>query len=263
MGGGILRIYSVRDIYEFPPIEWLASYMLPSNGLGLLYGPSNIGKSFVALDLALSVATGTHFLNKRVRQGSVIYVAAGEGVPGQQARLKGWTRERGMDLEDAPIHFLTEAVQLHQPTEMGRFIDLIAEYSPKLVVFDTLARCSAGGNENSVEDTSKAIAACDRIREETDAAVVLVHHTGRPNEKGEVHERGSTALISAVDTSWEVQLPKGYEIDTRPLDRTLRCRKQKDADFFHPIDFHLKELYKAGRAQSLVPTPGWFRRLED
>lgn len=252
-----MHILSVRDIYQFPPITWLAQSTIPANGLALLYGPTNIGKSFVALDLACSVASGLHWLGRRVAEGPVIYVAAGEGVPGLRARLKdGWAEARGVDLRDVPIHFLAEAVQLHVSRSSHAFLKLIADYEPSLVVFDTLARCFVGGNENGVEDMGKVIGACDEIRSRTGAAVLLVHHTGRPNDEGRVHERGSTALPSAVDTSMEVGVPQGWDVEAVPRQRVLRCRKQKDAEFFYPITFTLAEMRKYGRVLSLVPTVG-------
>lgn len=252
-----MRILSVRDIYQFPPVTWLAQHVLPTNGLGLIYGPTNVGKSFVALDLACSVASGLRWLGKRVLEGPVVYVAAGEGVPGLRARLKdGWSVARQVDLRDLPIHFVPEAVQLHVSRSAHAFMDLIADYEPSLVVFDTLARCFVGGNENGVEDMGKVIGACDEIRSRTGAAVLLVHHTGRPNDEGRVHERGSTALPSAVDTSMEVCLAPDLAVDSVPRRRVLRCRKQKDAEFFFPIEFELREVRKFGRVMSLVPHMG-------
>lgn len=248
-----MRLFNVRDIYQFAPLAWLADYLIPANGLACLYSPTNMGKSFVALDLAHSVATGQDWLGRRVQQGPVVYVAAGEGVFGLRGRVQGWARVHNVRLEDYPLYYLTEAVPLHISASVHKFLDLIEDVSPTLVIFDTLARCFAGGDENAVQDMGKVIGACDEIRSRTGAAVLLVHHTGRPDEQGQVHERGSSALKSAVDTMIEVALPPGYREADQTRERFLRCRKQKDAEWFLPIRFELEKVTRLGRTISLVP----------
>ena len=100
---------------------------------------------------------------------------------------------------------------------------------PSLVIFDTLARCMAGGDENSAKDMGLLIAGADRIRAELGCAVLLVHHTNKSGES----ERGSTALRGGVDT-----LLKLKKNDEGTL--TLECEKQKDAAPFGPIHLQLK-----------------------
>jgi len=88
---------------------------------------------------------------------------------------------------------------------------------PALFVFDTMARCMPGGDENSAQDVGLVIAAADRIRQRTGAAVLLVHHT----QKGGELERGSSALRGAADSMFYL----------RPEDvgLILETTKQKDA----------------------------------
>lgn len=245
------RVLSVQDIRTFPPITWLAQNTIPNGSLSVIFGPSNIGKSFVALDLAHSVATGTRWMGKRIARGPVIYVAAGEGVSGLRQRMEAWELERGVGLDD--VVYVTDAVQLHQYSNVSKFMRNVRDIQPQLVVFDTLARCFAGGNENATEDMGKVISACDEIKA-TGAAVVLVHHTGHPDEEGNQKHRarGSSSLPAAIDTSIEVCLPAGGELDSNS-DRVLRCRKQKDAEWFHPMAFTLKAVRRSGRTLSLVP----------
>lgn len=237
---------SAQDIKEFPPIRWLVHQVLPEGGLGLLYGPSEIGKSFVALDLAHSIATGQKWLGRATRQGRVVYVAAGEGVPGLHARLNAWEGQRGALTN---VGYITEAIQIHQEQPLRKLLATLEPIEPALVVIDTFARCFVGCNENSFEDMSKMTGAADRIRA-TGAAVLFVHHTGRPDDEGKVHERGHTSLISACDSAMEIEaLGEGK-------DRVLKCRKQKDGDHFYPIYFELLPVKKNGRTVSLVPSTG-------
>lgn len=256
-----MRVLSVDDIRAFPPISWLAYNFIPDGSLSVIFGPSNIGKSFFALDLAHSVVTGERWLGRRVRQGPVVYVAAGEGVSGLRQRIDAWELDRGIEIPCDTMGYLTDAVQLHQSAHVDKLIRALKPYEPSLVVFDTLARCFVGGNENSVEDMGKVISACDEIRSRG-TAVLLVHHTGVPDEdedgkpRHRHRPRGSSGLMAAVDSAIEICLPTG-EVDLDSTsDRVVRCRKQKDAEWFHPITARLRHVRKAGKTLSLVPAVG-------
>lgn len=239
----IYRLLTAEQIKAFPPPTWLAHNLIPDNSLAVLYGPPGVGKSFVAMDLAQSVGTGLRWMGRRTRQGAAVYVAAGEGVSGLGARIQGWEGQRGVAVED--VHYMTEAIQLHQSASVNKFLHTIKPLAPRLVVIDTLARCFVGGDENSVQDMGQAVSAADEIREITGAAVVFVHHTGRADEDGQVHERGSTALKSAVDTMIEM---KGDEDGPT---RELWCRKQKDSAKFFPITVHKHEIRRGGKVLSI------------
>ena len=239
------RVLSADDIKSFPLPTWLVHRIIPDNSLAVLYGAWGIGKSFIALDLAHSVAAGIRWLGQRTRQGPVVYVAAGEGVRGLRPRIEAWEQDRRRLITD--VSYIPEAVLLHQSTSVHSFLRVVKPLEPSLVVFDTLARCFTGGNENTVEDMGKVIGAADEIRAQTDAAVLLLHHTGRPDDEGNAHERGSSALPAAADMMAE--LAAGDTPDTR----TLCCRKMKDAGAFYPVKIRLKKIRKRGMSDSLVP----------
>ena len=52
------KLHSIQDVLNLPPLEWLVEDVLPVGGQAVLYGPSGEGKSFVALDMALAIASG-------------------------------------------------------------------------------------------------------------------------------------------------------------------------------------------------------------
>jgi hypothetical protein len=99
-----------------------------------------------------------------------------------------------------------------------------------LVVIDTLARC-ARIEENSSSDMGEVVAACDRIRAETSAAVLLIHHPGKEAKKG---ARGSSALRAAVDSEIEVQIKCG--------DRAVWVTKQRNGPAQFGWPFKLEEI---------------------
>ena len=223
------------QLQAIPTPEELVRGHLPAGGLALLYGPRGIGKTFFALDLALSIDAGINYHGYAVRQGPVAYILA-EGRGGLTRRVAAWLEERGR--RETGARFLCRSVRLLDPTDVDRLVAQLASWStpPALVVVDTMARCLVPGDENSTADMSGAVAALDRIGEATGALRLVVHHTGHDKTR----ERGSTALGAAADTVMAVS--KDADV------LTLQCEKQRDAVEFQPIRFRLHPV-----GQSVTP----------
>lgn len=242
--GGPLVVRSDAELERMPAMDWLADGLLPLGGLSALYGPPGAGKSFLAIDLAFSIATGTDWLDRGVVQGGTLYVA-GEGDAGLSQRIVAWKASRDVLGQPVGVGVVSAGVNLLDPGEIARIVQ--AAQSPcvaqpvRLVVIDTLARSMAGGDENDTRDMSTLIAAADRIRHATGAAVMLVHHTKKESEL----ERGSSALRGAVDTL----------ILCRDGDdgREIVCEKQKDAAPFSSLPFRLV----AGHGSCIVQVSGY------
>ncbi len=64
------------EVEQLPDPSWLINPILPEQGLVVLLGPPGIGKSFVALDWALSIKAGQEWLGHSLMQGNVLYIAA-------------------------------------------------------------------------------------------------------------------------------------------------------------------------------------------
>lgn len=237
----LLTVQHVLDLQE-PP--WLVDRVLPTCALAVLWGPTNIGKSFVALDLACSVVAGRHWLRQPIGEsGPVVYVAA-EGVYGFKRRVEGWLYARDMAPESlADLYFTNWAVQLHEGVEA--FLKLVRPVAPKLIIFDTLAACSLGIDEDSTEGMGPVMKSMYRLRKELQATVLTVHHTGWSGE----HERGSSSLRGNVDLSIEVVGEKGWNNPQAPkrTKRFLDCIKQRDAARFDSIPFRLEDFSWAAR----------------
>ena len=221
----LIRATRLSDI---PEPSWLVDGVLPCKALAILYGAPGHGKTFVALDIAASIASATPWHGRPVTPGAVVYVVA-EGVRGLQARVGAWAHERQVAVPER-LFFGTEAVQLHLKEEPDDFVTALEDQVNEpisLVVLDTLARCFLGGEENSAKDAGMLIHGADLISKELDATVLLVHHA---RKDGEV-ERGSSALSGAVDTMFSVRLTN--------LKLAVRCWKQKDAAEFDKFDLRL------------------------
>jgi len=222
-----------RDGFEsLPPPDWLVKEIIPKDGLVLLFGQSGSGKTFVALDIGLSVTYGQSWhAHSTTKGGSVVYVAA-EYTRSLKNRIAAWRQEHG---HEHLINFITtkNPVQLHKDDEVKEFIrelksTLSDGESISLIIFDTLARCIVGADESSAQEMGLVISNADRIREELNTAVMLVHHTVRDENRF----RGSGVFKDGPTTVIGVEAGSGKSL-------TVTCKKQKDDEEFKPFDLYL------------------------
>ena len=231
-----IRILSLDEIENLAPPSFLVEDVLTESGLSMLWGRSGAMKSFVALDMAMCIATGLPWHGKAVKQGLVIYVAA-EGSHGLGRRAIGWRRTRGRDLPSPQFKLIPHSVALTSD-DLEAMVDAILklEARPVLIVIDTLARTFGAGDENKQADMNAYVTAADRLRETTGANVMIVHHSGVHEDK---RERGSNVLRGAADTVIKVsrkddhldiinQGPEGKQKDAEEF-KTIKLRTQKIA----------------------------------
>lgn len=242
MGGGAKADSGVGEGVRFQPIpahefavaaklRWIIKGVLPHAELGVLYGESGSGKSFIALDLAAAIALGNDWRGHKVKQGKVVYVAA-EGANGFRNRLRAYSHQHQLDLESLPLHIIHAAPNLLDKTDALDVAKAILSIGrPDLVIVDTLAQTMPGGNENGGEDMGRALAHCKGIHRATGALVLLVHHSGKDSSKG---ARGWSGLRAAADVELEVV--------RSDQERMLSVTKQKDGDDGAEFGFKLVQV---------------------
>lgn len=211
---------------------YLVKRWLGDGQLSCVYGQSNVGKSFLTLDLAYHVAAGKPWHGAKVVGGAVLYMAT-EGGNAFRNRVYALQKKYGYDspalaVRPAPVDLFNQSVDLPTVEKLCREIE--AERGKlKLIVVDTLSRAMAGANENTAEDMSKFIANLDMLRVATNAHILIVHHSGKDASKG---ARGSSALRAALDT--EIELELGEEGV-----RLAKATKQRDMEGNAMLGFRL------------------------
>ena len=216
------------EVFAMPPVEFLVDGLLTDTGFTMMYGAPGTGKSFIAIDIALSVAHGQAWQGQGVKQGPVLYIA-GEGIGGFGKRWKAWERHHGK-VDEPDLYLLPTAVNFREPEDIARLVATIEDIDQpfSLVIVDTVARAIAGAEENSSTDMGLFVAACDEIKALTGGALLAVHHAGKDANRG---ARGSTALLGAVDTS--LMVGKSEDIVV------LRTEKMKDAEPMDDINLRM------------------------
>jgi hypothetical protein len=220
------RLVSLSAIEAVLTSNYMVKGWLDRNCLSMLYGPSNAGKTFVALDIAMHIAAGKPWRGLRVNGGPVLYIAA-EGGAGIRNRLAAMKRERP-DMASAPFTLLPIGLDLHGQGDALAVCEIMPDEAPALVVVDTLARSMGAGDENTAKDAAMFVRNCDLIREATGAHVMVVHHTGKDEDRG---ARGSSALRAAVDN--ELHVTSEWEIISK---------KQRDQAPPEPLHFKLRSV---------------------
>lgn len=214
---------------------YLVKGLLSSGAMSVIYGPSNSGKTFFALDLAYHIAIGAPWRGRRVVQASVLYLAA-EGGTGVLNRISALKRRHGvcdvpMAVKRAGMDLLHDQADLQHIAELSAQVKARNPQAPLLIVIDTLSRIMVGGDENSAADMTALIRNVDGIRELTGAHIVLVHHTGKDTAKG---ARGHSSLRAATDTEIEVANDNGA--------RAAMVTKQRDYQGGETFAFNLESI---------------------
>ena len=216
---------SIAELRRRPRPKALIKGVLSQGTMAGLIGASGAGKSFLALDFALCVATGHPWNGRPVLRGPAFYVAA-EAPYTMRPRIDAWERSFG-PLAEAPFRLIEQPTMVSDPNVAQKVVASIIAAGvgdPTIVVFDTLAACYEG-DENDASDMERFVrgvrAVISAFRGST---ALVVHHVGKDQEKG---ARGSSALKAALDTELTLRIKKGAPV--------LHCTKQRNAAPFDPI----------------------------
>ena len=199
--GNRRRLISTAELMaKLGPTNWAIENHLEADTLSLMYGKPKTGKSFIALDMALCIATGLPYHGRSVKQGGIVYIA-GEGHGGLARRVKAWCIEHGdIDPNTLPILWTSRGQPLPEREEVEALM-LEINMPIKMVVIDTLNRNFGSKNEDSTQDMTAFIANVDLLRVEQEATVLIVHHSGLSNDN---RARGNSSLLGAVDACMKV-----------------------------------------------------------
>jgi len=191
--------------------------------MSVLYGESNSGKTFLALDLALHIASGTPWFGREITAGPVLYLAL-EGGNGIKNRIVSYQNHHKLTGSALQFFLVKQSLNLLDPSgdiaaiaATATQIEAECGAAPVLIVIDTLSRAMAGGNENAPDDMTALVAAGDGLRKLTGAHCMWIHHSGKDQARG---ARGHSSLRAATDTEIEV-IADGNE-------RRAEVRKQRD-----------------------------------
>lgn len=206
---------------SFTPPDEIVEGVLTAGDGSVLYGDSNSGKTFFVIDLACAVARGVPWMSKKTEPGLVVYLAA-ESPASVRSRLQAYQRHHDVRVPNfaivqSPIDLFDGDADTDKLIQLVRQIEAQKRQTVRLIVGDTLARLSAGANENAGQDMGQVVRRFDRIRTECKAHFLLIHHSGKNAAAG---SRGWSGVRAAVDTE--------IEVTDSPAGRCCEITKQRD-----------------------------------
>jgi len=217
-----LSVIFAHDLHEdFTPPNELVEGVLTAEDGSILYGDSNSGKTFFVIDLACAIARGVDWMGRKTEPGLVVYLAA-ESPASVRRRLQAYQKHHNVRVMNfaivqSPIDLFDGETDTDAVIQVVHLLQKQCGQKARLIVGDTLARLSAGANENAGQDMGLVVRHFDRIRNECNAHFMLIHHSGKNAAAG---ARGWSGVRAAVDTEIEVtDLPSG---------RCAEITKQRD-----------------------------------
>lgn len=203
----LLPVVRVGEIpREDQPRRWLVEQLWGDSSVGLIGGAPKCSKTWLGLDLALSVATGTPCLGKYAVpcSGPVLIYLAEDALSVLRQRVAGMARHRGLDLADVEMHVITApTLRLDRDPHRGRLLETARRLRPRLVLLDPLVRLH-GIDENNAGEVAGLLAYFRLLQRQLDLSVILVHHT-RKNAAGGAAAgqglRGSSDLHAFGDSN--------------------------------------------------------------
>lgn len=197
------KLISAPDFAKLPATDWLIKGVFPTTGLACVYGDSGSGKSFLCLDMAFAIATGSNWFDHPVKSAPVVYMAL-EASTGLIQRLNAWEQHRGQELP-LTCKIFNDDFDLTDPKDVDQ---LIAILPPDCVIFiDTLNRASSNADENSSKEMGAILKGAQCLQRSTNGLVVLIHHSGKNKGAG---PRGHSSLYAALDSCMLVERHSKY-----------------------------------------------------
>jgi hypothetical protein len=209
----------LEEIEALDPPEYLIQDYLVRDTLAMLFADRGVGKSFLAIDWSMHIATGKDWQGHKVQKAEQVLYIVAEGVKGFGVRTRAWKQFHNELGRRLPVKALPMAANLSDPEEVENLAKAVEILKPSLIVIDTLARSTAGADENGARDMGIVVANADRLRRISGACVLILHHSGHQDKS---RGRGSSTLGGAIDTELGLS---GKTSDGR---LKLEVTKQKD-----------------------------------
>jgi hypothetical protein len=199
----LLPVQHVAAVEAATEVAWLVEGLWPDQGVGFLGGHPKSCKSWLALDVALSVATRTPVVGRfRVRRGGSVLVFAAEDSPAMvRARFAAMAAARGIDLAEVPIQLVLEnSLRLESESDQARLRATLEELRPVLLVLDPFVRMTRI-DENSAQEVSRVLAHLRDLQRSLGIAILVVHHVRKSAGNGGLALRGSGDFWAWSDTN--------------------------------------------------------------
>jgi hypothetical protein len=247
------QLHALSEIAVYCSPDYVIENMYTPGSVGMMHGPSNIGKTFSAWYQALCIAEGWKYFGRNVEQSGVLY-CYGEGHSGMQNRalaykLKYGPKTDNLIVRDGIPNFATDPKGAKRALrkaikEANAQLESKALRPLKTVFLDTFAKAVAGAEENSTREMQPIMNALREIALEMGVCIIIIHHSGKNAGNG---ARGSSAIFADVDFNIEIVDPASSDGKRRKLkagkgNLVMVLPKMRDSGKSGIAEFRLEEV---------------------
>jgi len=250
---------------DWSPLDWLIDDVVPAQGAGMAFGETDVGKTFLALNMAVHVSAALPWQGHAVAHGTVLFIEA-EGGRSFALRKHAAKLDAGVRLDGLqPFAFVTvyEPLGLGPDTDVSLVLTRAAAIresvaqralpSIRFVIVDTLAQNIHGDADSNADMTAflRLFRAFLKALSDEPVFGLLIHHPGHSNKD---RARGAYALPADLDLILKLECE-----EDAPNELTLSCDRMRDGERFAPILLALEKrtlMLDHGReASTLVVVP--------
>lgn len=188
-----------------PQTQWLVEGLWSEEAVGILGGEPKCCKSFLALDVAVSVASGAACLRQFPvrRTGKVLLFPAEDSLAIVRQRLEGIACAAQVSFESLPVEVITApSLRLDTPTDRQRLSDTVEDLQPILLILDPLIRLHRI-DENDASQVAALLSYLRQLQRQFQLAIILVHHARKDSNSSRPGQalRGSSELHGWGDSN--------------------------------------------------------------
>ena len=212
------------DISDKPiEYDWLIKNLVERNGVVILAGEKQAGKTFAALDMGMKVARGLPYGGKKTRQGVVIHIAIEDGR-GVRMRAEGYRRFNDISPDqDIPYIVMDREFSLMSDDAVNKLIQIAHEWADyygmpvELIIIDTWSVATEGLNEIDGAEVGKVLARINRLKDETGATICLVHHMNASGSRVRGHTSIEANVSNVIEIKPAMTIPDNRRDQPRPI----------------------------------------------
>ena len=245
-GAPLLRELTADDV----AVEgrYLVEGRVPAGGVGALVSNFSLGKTWLAIDLGLSVAFGCPWLGSETSQSPVIFLIA-EGHRDFPIRILGWLVEHDLLSEDSTVEEFFEVLdgrvvinryptRFDDPVFEEGLIATLEQTGARLLIVDTLGKTLGPEQSENDNDVANEITGMlSRIAAQTDCTTIFTHHVGHADRN---RARGASGWEQGLDFEYVIKGKRRDFANGQPV--ILKARKMRDGPPPPTESFRLKTL---------------------
>ena len=188
-----------------PQTQWLIQDLWTDQAVGILGGEPKCCKSFLALDIAVSVASGRPCLRQYpvLHSGKVLLFPAEDSLHVVRQRLEGIAGAAQVPFDSLPVEVITApSLRLDTPADRQRLTNTVQQFQPRLLILDPLIRLHRV-DENDATQIAALLSFLRQLQRQFQLAVLLVHHARKDSNSSRPGQalRGSSELQAWADSN--------------------------------------------------------------